>query len=142
MRKSLGNKRNELADKQIAEFVRIYGNFAESGIRVFDNDDFGYRKITVERPLRLSFSATPEHLAAFEASRPFEGIATSRKSGKEGKKEVDRGQAVQAELLAALRTLPADRCGGTAGNSPPHSISCSKAELSAPVRKAILAGVQ
>ena len=50
-----------------------------------------------------------EHLAAFEASRAFEGIATSRKSGKEGKKEVERGQTLQAELLAALRTMPTDK---------------------------------
>ncbi len=59
MRKSLGNKRNELSEQQIAEIVRTYGDFTESEhSKIFDNDDFGYRKITVERPLRLSFSAT------------------------------------------------------------------------------------
>jgi type I restriction enzyme M protein len=110
MRKSLGNKRTELTDNHIAEIVRMYGSFSESEhSKIFDNDDFGYRKITVERPLRLSFSATPEHLAALEASRAFEGIAASRKSGREGKKEVERGQALQVEILAVLRNLPADR---------------------------------
>jgi type I restriction enzyme M protein len=143
MRKSLGNKRNELTDNHIAEIVRMYGSFAESGqSKIFDNDDFGFHKITVERPLRLSFSATPEHLAAFEASRAFEGIAASRKSGKEGKKEVERGQAVQAELLAALRTLPADRVWR---DRKKFTAALDKVlrekslSVSSPVRKAILA---
>jgi type I restriction enzyme M protein len=143
MRKSLGNKRNELGEAQIAEIVRTYGDFAESeNSKIFDNDDFGYRKITVERPLRLSFSATPEHLAAFEASRAFESIATSRKSGREGKLEVERGQALQAELLAALRTLPPDqvwmdrdKCGAALDKM----LKAQSVSVSAPVRKAILA---
>jgi len=140
MRKSLGNKRNELTDNHIAEIVRMYGSFAESGqSKIFDNDDFGFRKITVERPLRLSFSATPEHLAAFEASRAFEGIAASRKSGKEGKKEVERGQAVQAELLAALRTLPAGQVWSDRGKFTAALDKVLKGQFSAPVRKAILA---
>ena len=140
MRKSLGNKRNELTDNHIAEIVRMYGSFAESEqSKIFDNDDFGFRKITVERPLRLSFSATPEHLAAFEASRAFEGIAASRKSGKEGKKEVERGQAVQAELLAALRTLPAGQVWSDRGKFTAALDKVLKGQFSAPVRKAILA---
>ena len=78
MKKSLGNKRNKIGDMsegepdQIGEIVRIHGNFkdgkahefvipAQAGIqskksqvvsRIFDNADFGYSKITVERPLR------------------------------------------------------------------------------------------
>ena len=52
-RKALGEKRNEISDEQIAEITRLYGEFRESGIsRIFDNADFGYTKITVERPLR------------------------------------------------------------------------------------------
>jgi type I restriction-modification system DNA methylase subunit len=139
MRKSLGNKRNELAERQIAEIVRTYGDFAESELsKIFDNDDFGYRKITVERPLRLSFSATPEHLAALEASRAFEGMATSRKSGKEGRREIERGQTLQSELLAALRTLPPDQVWM---NREEFSAALDKLAVTipAPVRKAILA---
>jgi type I restriction enzyme M protein len=60
MRKGLGNKRNEIGDPdQIAEITRIYGDFQEGEYcKIFDNDDFGFRKITVERPLRLSFCRT------------------------------------------------------------------------------------
>lgn len=58
MRKSLGSKRKELSDEHIAEITRLFGNFVESELdgkpisRIFDNSDFGYRTITVERPLR------------------------------------------------------------------------------------------
>jgi type I restriction enzyme M protein len=143
MRKSLGNKRNELSDRQIEAITRIYGTFADSEhSKIFDNDDFGYSKIVVERPLRLSFSATQEHLAAFEASRAFEGIATSRKSGKEGKKEVERGQALQAEIRAALGTLPTDKVWMDREKFTAALDKVLKGQslsISAPVRKAILA---
>ena len=58
MRKSLGNKRKELKDEHIDEITRLFGHFEEStqdGVpisRIFKNEDFGYRTITVERPQR------------------------------------------------------------------------------------------
>jgi type I restriction enzyme M protein len=52
MSRSLGNKRNEISNDQIDEITRIYGDFREGEFcKIFDNDDFGYRRITVERPL-------------------------------------------------------------------------------------------
>lgn len=51
-RKALGNKRNDIPESAIAEITRLYGDFRESDIsKIFDNEDFGYTKITVERPL-------------------------------------------------------------------------------------------
>lgn len=51
-RKTLGNKRNDISEKQISEITRIYGDFRENEIsQIYDNADFGYTKITVERPL-------------------------------------------------------------------------------------------
>lgn len=61
MRKSLGSKRKELSDAHIAEITRLFGQFIEASqnnngkkpvSRIFKNTDFGYRTITVERPLR------------------------------------------------------------------------------------------
>ena len=53
MSKSLGNKRNEISNKQIAEITKIYGDFVENeNSKIFDNKDFGYAKVTVERPER------------------------------------------------------------------------------------------
>jgi len=61
MRKSLGNKRNELSNGNIAEIVELYGDVTKNGrSKVFDNEDFGYRQIKVDRPLRLAFQVTPE----------------------------------------------------------------------------------
>lgn len=52
MSKSLGDKRNELSDEHIADITRIYGGFKEEEhSKIFDNEDFGYAKVTVERPL-------------------------------------------------------------------------------------------
>ncbi len=51
-RKALGNKRNDITEDAIVEITRLYGDFRESEIsKIFDNEDFGYTKITVERPL-------------------------------------------------------------------------------------------
>ena len=53
MRKSLGNKRNYLTDAQIDEVVALYAGFAEGDrVRIFDNEDFGFTKVRVERPER------------------------------------------------------------------------------------------
>jgi type I restriction enzyme M protein len=63
MRKSLGSKRKELSPADIERIVAHYGAFEENEYsRIFSNDDFGYRTITVERPLRLNFAASPERL--------------------------------------------------------------------------------
>lgn len=51
-RKALGNKRNDIPESAIDEITTLYGDFKESEIsKIFDNSDFGYIKITVERPL-------------------------------------------------------------------------------------------
>lgn len=59
MRKSLGSKRKELSDAHIERITRLFGDFVEAQdadgkplSRIFDNEDFGYHSITVERPLR------------------------------------------------------------------------------------------
>jgi type I restriction enzyme M protein len=58
MRKSLGSKRKELSDAHIEEITRLFGQFTEAEqdgkpiSRIFDNEDFGFRTITVERPER------------------------------------------------------------------------------------------
>src|SRR5438874_1719506 len=87
MKKSLGNKRHKIGDgdagerDDIGEITRIYGNFIDGEMRKlnvdgtvkelavsknFDNADFGFQKITVERPLRLKFEITDEKLDALE----------------------------------------------------------------------------
>ncbi|EFG3630317.1 SAM-dependent DNA methyltransferase [Klebsiella oxytoca] len=56
MRKSLGSKRKELTEGQIDEIVNQYTRYQPSAnVKLFKTSDFGYRRITVERPLKLAF---------------------------------------------------------------------------------------
>ena len=51
-RKSLGNKRNDISEKYIELITQTYADFKESKIsKIFDNEDFGYSKIVVEKPM-------------------------------------------------------------------------------------------
>lgn len=124
MRKSLGNKRNKIGDShegepdQIGEIARIFGEFVDGATRsftvdgvakslvvskVFDNDDFGFRKITVERPLRLNFQATPERITRIEEESSFKNLATSSKKN-EGtrRQEIEVGRRRQDALRELL----------------------------------------
>ncbi|KGJ71625.1 restriction endonuclease subunit M [Cryobacterium roopkundense] len=63
MRKSLGSKRKELGADDIARIVQLYGDADQTDVsKTFKNEDFGYRTITVERPLRLNWALTFERL--------------------------------------------------------------------------------
>ncbi len=70
MRKGLGSKRNELGPEDISAIVNLYGEFEESDrSKIFNTTDFFYRTITVERPLKLSFSVTAERIDAALAAK-------------------------------------------------------------------------
>ncbi len=108
MRKSLGNKRNELSDGNIKEIVDLYGDVTKNGrSKLFDNSDFGYHQITVERPLRLAFQVTPERIAALKEEGAFQKLATSKKKGKEGQREIEAGQVLQQQIVAMLESMDA-----------------------------------
>ena len=58
-RRSLGDKRRHLANQQIDQIVRLYGRLEDDErCKTFDNSDFGYTRVTIERPLRLRFEMT------------------------------------------------------------------------------------
>lgn len=135
MEKSLGNKRRRIGDPgdkekdpdHLGEISRIFGNFTHGETRVFkekhpvtkelvdrvrvvskvfDNEDFGYEKITVERPLRLNFQASAERIALLDDQSAFKNLASSNKKDAEKRlAEIEEGQKRQQEirdLLAAL----------------------------------------
>jgi type I restriction enzyme M protein len=108
MRKSLGNKRHEVCEDQRDEITRLYGGFRRGKhVRIFDNQDFGYRRITVERPLRLNFAVSEERLARVKDANAFVNLATSkkRKNTKAAEAEIAAGKALQGSILDALTTL-------------------------------------
>lgn len=67
--------------------------------KVFDNEDFGYHKITVERPLRLNFHVTPERIARLEDESGFKNLATSAKKDEGARlKDIEAGEARQQQI--------------------------------------------
>jgi type I restriction enzyme M protein len=95
MRKSLGSKRQYLDEAQIAALVRLYGRFEETSppdriqSKIFPIEAFGYRRITIERPLRLAFQVTPDRVKAVLAEKVVQKL----------------DGAVQSHLITALQTL-------------------------------------
>jgi type I restriction enzyme M protein len=66
LRRSLGDKRREFSEAHINDIVREYGDMGVGDTsKVFDNADFGYRRLTIERPLRLAFQITLERKERF-----------------------------------------------------------------------------
>ncbi|WP_029461225.1 type I restriction-modification system subunit M [Solidesulfovibrio alcoholivorans] len=127
MKKSLGNKRNKIGDAdegepdQIGDIARIHGDFLDDDTRVlgangetktfivskvFDNEDFGFRKITVERPLRLNFQASPERIARLDEETAFRNLAASTKKKDAVRlQEIEAGRARQKVIRLMLRAF-------------------------------------
>ena len=108
MQKSLGNKRNELSEKHIDDITKLYANFAETkDSKIFNNQDFAYLKITVERPLRLNFQASAKRIEKLWEQTAFANLAKSKKIKDEAqiKADEDRGEAQQQAIIDALSGL-------------------------------------
>jgi type I restriction enzyme M protein len=70
MRKSLGEKRKEISDRQIDDITRLYAHFTQDDkVKIFSNEAFGLLRITVERPLRLRWEVNDETIAAVMATK-------------------------------------------------------------------------
>ncbi len=103
MRKSLGDKRNELADEHIVELGKLATSFEEGPhAKIFKTTDFGYRKITVERPLRLNFHVCAERIELLKAESGFVNLAASKKKGTAGDAEIADGKKLQQAILKTL----------------------------------------
>jgi len=161
MDKSLGNKRNELSDDHIKELVRLYAEHEQNAqcemvvngkkesrvcSKVFENREFGFLKITVERPLRLNFQATPERIARLKDQAAFMSLATSKKRKNEAAlfEEIAAGEKLQADILAALAKLDASvlyRNREVFGKDLDAVLKQAGIKVGAPIRKAILAAL-
>ncbi|WP_293699730.1 N-6 DNA methylase, partial [uncultured Agrococcus sp.] len=70
MRKSIGSKRRKLSQTHIEDITGIYSRFEESDVsKIFKNEDFLFRTITVERPLRLNYAFAPDRIERVMALR-------------------------------------------------------------------------
>lgn len=109
MKKSMGSKRNELSEEHINEVVRLYGDLKESEhVKLFDNADFGYNKITVERPLRLNFIIDEVRINELFNQTAYVNLAKSKKKGETGEQEIEAGKRQQQEIVDALISIQSD----------------------------------
>ena len=135
MEKSLGNKRRRIGDPSdkerdpdhIGELTKIFGDFRDGQTRkfteedpvthqpierervvskIFDNEDFGYSRITVELPLRRNFQATAERIARLDDESGFKNLATSTKKDPAiRQQEIEAGQQRQEEIRELVRAF-------------------------------------
>ncbi|MEK7137019.1 MAG: N-6 DNA methylase, partial [Patescibacteria group bacterium] len=145
LRKSLGDKRREISSEQIKQITDLFTDFKEGEhCKIFDTTDFGYRKITIEMPLRLNFQASPQRTARLKDETAFQNLAISKKKNPKDKaaKEAE-GQKEQDAILAILKTIPStmfkDRNDFEAALE--KSSKASAIKLSAAIRKAILSAL-
>lgn len=93
MRKSLGSKRQFITDEQITDLVRLYGRFEQTAqSKIFPIEAFGYRRITVERPLRLNFQASAARIEKVSEEKAIQKLSS----------------AARQSLITALTYLDAD----------------------------------
>jgi type I restriction enzyme M protein len=126
MAKSLGNKRHELSKAHIAELTKFYSKFKDQDTsaiiktnageakvcsKIFNNQDFGYLKLTVERPLRLNFTISVERIALLDDQSAFAGLAKSKKvkDTAEISKEEQAGRLQQEAIKNVLTAKISDQ---------------------------------
>jgi type I restriction enzyme M protein len=145
MRRSLGNKRREISSEQIAEITDLFTAYKEGEhCKIFDTTDFGYRKITVERPLQLNFQASAERIARLKDETAFQNLAISKKKNPQEKAmEQAEGRKEQEALLTMLGKLPQMM----SKNRPDFEVYLEEAaeapeqRVTATIRKAILSAL-
>ena len=110
MRKSLGDKRRQITPEKAEDILKLLVDYHDGDTRlvtkdgsqeeavvsrVFPTSHFGYRKITVERPLRLNFLASPDRIVRLEEERGFQSLAKSKKRGYVADREEAQGLRLQ-----------------------------------------------
>ena len=158
LRKSMGAKRREIPLERKEDILRLLGDFGDGTKRRVDEDGeerevvvsriyptthFGFRKITVERPLRLDFQASPERIARLDDQRAFANLAVSRKRGDAKARDEEAGREQQAAIRSMLGSLPDKLFLDRAEFDTELSRATAEAnvKLAAPVRKAILSAL-
>ena len=151
MPRSLGDKRRVIPQEKAADVLELLANYQDGETheieeedrivsRVFSTTQFGYRKITVERPLRLNFQASAERIDRLDEQTGFQNLAKSKKRGAAGAKEEAEGQALQQAIRTMLKMMPDTLYKDREAFLKELAKATRKAELKlpAPAKKAIL----
>jgi type I restriction enzyme M protein len=160
-KKALGDKRNVMTDRHIVRLTELYGNCTDGEretimidgqpekrvvSRIFDNHEFGFLKVTVERPLRLNFEASEERIARLDEQSAFACLAVSKK--RKDAKVVEAEEAAGREEQQRIR----DICSTLAGKGRYMDRAAFEADLDhmakrfgtkllGPIKKAIFAAL-
>lgn len=144
MRRSMGNKRNTLSQEHINLIVQTFAEFSEGEIsKIFDNADFGYRRIIIERPLRLNFQATPERIERLQEEVAFQKLGKP-KGGTSAHGDATKGAALQRSIVEALQRIdPAVSYRNRAEfeRALATVLEASKISVSPSIKKAILSAL-
>ena len=159
MNRSLGDKRRRIPPEKARDILKILkdyrdaatrmvirdGNQEEEAVvsRIFSTSHFGFRRVTVERPLRLNFQAIPERIDLLKQERAFQALAKSRKRGQAADEEEAQGRRFQEALVNLLGGLPDSRVRDRADFEGllDGAVKQAGLKLPAPVRKAVLAAL-
>jgi len=111
MRRSLGDKRKELSPEHIDTLTRLYAEFVEGPeVKIFDNEDFGFRRIAVERPLQINLQASPERIGRLDNEKAWQNLLTSKKKDKRAAAaEIEEGERTQQAVRTVLGRLDPER---------------------------------
>jgi len=145
MRKSLGDKRHYITDEQIKQITELFLDGEKSKlVKDYPNEFFGYRKITIERPLKLNFQASEERIERFKAEKAFQNLAKSKKRDPLKKAEEEKaGEALQGRIVSALNSIGDKLYKNQDAFLKVLNAAFKKKELKldAPLKKAILKGL-
>jgi len=142
MRKSLGAKRNEISDDQIKEITRMYFENKNHGrVKILKATEFAYRKVRIERPLKLNFQASKERIDRLDEQKAFANLAMSKKiKDKQAKLiEEEEGKLMQERIKEALYQI-GDKLYKDAGEFEKileFTFKRAGIKLDTPVKKAI-----
>lgn len=106
MPKSLGDKRRKLSLGHIDEILTIYRAFDDAGdSKICTNAEFMFRRITIERPLRLRYEIDEKAIERLRSEKSFESLVKPAASAKDPTQAIAQGEATQAAVLNGLRAL-------------------------------------
>lgn len=106
MPKSLGDKRRRLSLDHIGELLDLYRAFEEGErSKIRDKKEFMFRRITVERPLRLRYEVGEDAIERLRATKAFQGLVKPRTNVKDPAQAIEKGEVVQAALVDGLSVL-------------------------------------
>lgn len=106
LRRNLGKKRVEIGEEQASEILEIYEAFADSALsKIFDTTDFGYTKVTVERPLRLRYDLSPAQRDALRLDKEYLKLKDDRAAALESALDMLTAQAPWMDDFDFVRAL-------------------------------------